>query len=101
MITVTQNLKEVVHYYLAKYPKLRDSDEHLVAIIWHNQISKNKDLSVVQFLKLYADGCLTNSDSITRMRRKLQEHHPELRGDLWIQRHEKQEEIVQNLNDVI
>jgi hypothetical protein len=38
-----------------------------------------------------AAGELVSSDLITRTRRKLQEHNPELRGTKWKERHERQE----------
>ena len=38
------------------------------------------ELSAFDLLKYYAESKLTNAESIRRMRAKLQEEHPELRG---------------------
>ena len=39
-------------------------------------------------MKMFADSKLTNIKTIERMRRKLQEEHPELRGKLYTVRKE-------------
>jgi hypothetical protein len=56
-------------------------------------MSNNKQqttLPAQKFLRILADGQLTSSDSITRMRRKAQEEHPELRGAKYNQRQDRQ-----------
>jgi hypothetical protein len=47
-----------------------------------------------------AEGRLVSSDLITRTRRKLQEHNPELRGTKWKERHQKQSEVKSDLRKV-
>jgi hypothetical protein len=90
---VTTLLKEI--------PETRDNDLRLVATYYykyHQHLVKDK--SALDFLKSMAQGHLVSSDLITRTRRKLQEHNPELRGTKWIERHEKQAEVKSDLKKV-
>jgi hypothetical protein len=82
---------------LKQHPHLRDCDERLVANVWHAEIGDPSAISAYAMLELYANGKLTNSDYITRVRRKLQEENPELRGRLYKERHKKQDVIKHQL----
>jgi hypothetical protein len=70
--------RELVKDILISFPESRDSDEKLVARIWHWQI-KSKNLKE-PVLKLLYDGQLIPVKSIERCRRDLQSKLPELRG---------------------
>ena len=48
-------------------------------------------------MKMYYEGKLTNSDSITRARRKVQELCPELRGKVYKARQANQEKVKKEL----
>lgn len=98
---ITQNLTDKVINLLTKKPHLRDDDLKLVANVWHSEIENIHCLSAYDFLKHYANGDLTNSDYITRVRRKVQEENENLRGHLWEERHKKQEVIIDQLADII
>ncbi len=79
----------------------RDDDNKLTAIIWHRElldkgIDANK-LTAQGFIKLYYEGKLTNSDSITRARRKVQELCPDLRGGNYKARQANQEKVKKDL----
>ena len=79
----------------------RDDDNKLTAIIWHREladkgIDANK-LTAQGFMKLYYEGKLTNSDSITRARRKVQELCPDLRGGNYKARQANQEKVKKDL----
>ena len=93
---VNLSIKDKVFELLTNFPHLRDSDEKLCANIWFSHL-EHSCYNVKQFLKMYADGKLPNSDSITRCRRKIQEEHPELRGNSYSQRQAKQEKIKEEL----
>ena len=71
-----KEIQDVVRDLLIKSPHLKDCDEKLVANIWHSQLLKqgkdSKIITAYDFMKLYADGKLINSESITRCRRELQ-----------------------------
>jgi hypothetical protein len=68
----------------------RDDDYRLIANIWLKEMQeKNIDLTTInayQFLKIFAEGKLTNPESIRRMRAKLQEEHEHLRGKKYYER---------------
>jgi len=79
--------KEVVKQLLEKTPHLRDSDPKLICTYWFMEL-KNKKIDVneitgFEFMKMFADSRLTNIKTIERMRRKLQEEIPELRGKIY------------------
>jgi hypothetical protein len=95
-----KNCKETVKTLLEKFPNLRDNDEKLCANYWYIEANLHfVTLDANEFLRMYADGRITHSDSITRMRRKLQEKHPELRGKLWEERHKNEEPVKKFLKD--
>jgi hypothetical protein len=80
---------------LNKYKHLRDSDNKLIATYWFNEIKEKGqniyEMSAFDFLKLYSDSKLTNAETIRRMRAKLQEEKPELRGDVYNLRMDKKQ----------
>jgi hypothetical protein len=88
-------MQKQVAYYLHHKESLRDDDKLLVANIWYQELlDKNidsKKFSAFDFLQMYADDTLTNSDIITRARRKVQEENPQLRGKNWAKRHKEAE----------
>ena len=88
-------IKQTVIDLLTEYPHLRDNDERLQSSIWWKLSGKESD--TVKFLKMYVDKKLPNAESIRRMRQKIQEERPELRGLTWEKRHKKQEKIKQSL----
>lgn len=75
---------EIVQQLLIKYPKLKDCDNNLISTYWFNELKEQginpKDLTAFELLDLHSKSKLTNTKSIIRFRRKLQEEHPELRG---------------------
>ena len=88
-------IKQTVIDLLTEYPHLRDSDDRLMANIWFKE-SKGEEHTKL-FLKMLAEGKLTSPESIRRMRQKIQEERPELRGLTWEKRHKKQEKVKQSL----
>ncbi len=77
-------VKDRVKALLVKHPHLRDSDNKLIATIWkqdlYNLGLNPNDILAITFLNLYSQQNLTNSESIRRVRQKIQEENPELRG---------------------
>tara|TARA_R100000963_G_C4626167_1_gene92371 strand:- start:237 stop:548 length:312 start_codon:yes stop_codon:yes gene_type:complete len=79
--------KDEVKQLLIDNPHLRDSDQKLIATYWWNelkrkQIDPNK-MNGLEFMQMFANNKLTNIKTIERMRRKLQEECPELRGKIY------------------
>jgi hypothetical protein len=92
----------VKHYLEVDVMGYRDSDEKLIARYWYDQASRlgynPRTTNAENFLKLLAESKLTSSEDIVRCRRKLQEQHPELRGEKWNLRHTKEKEVRKEIN---
>jgi hypothetical protein len=101
MLQKIKNIQDVVKDALIRYPKYRDDDNKLVAYIWWKHLKNNnipEDIIAMDFLQLYAKNELPQADAITRARRKVQEENPELRGELYNERHQLKEEVKNNIN---
>jgi hypothetical protein len=101
MLQKIKNIQDVVKDALIRYPKYRDDDNKLVAYIWWKNLKNNnipEDIIAMDFLQLYAKNELPQADAITRARRKVQEENPELRGELYNERHQLKEEVKNNIN---
>ena len=63
-------------------PDLRDSDSKLMARIWYDEMLSTLGLieTAEELLIAISEGRMTNWESATRCRRKIQEEVPELRG---------------------
>ena len=79
-------LASQVKRLLIEKPESRDSDKLLISYLWIRTL-RNKDIdpysiSGFELLRLFGTtDTLPNSESIRRSRQKLQEKHPELRGE--------------------
>ena len=73
----------------------KDDDRRLTANVWIDELVQFgvKREEAMKFCQLYLDLKLTPSDTITRARRKLQEIDPNLRGQSYHARKQKEEEI--------
>lgn len=94
---VTANVEKL----LIEYSETRDDDLRLVATYYY-KFHQNliNDKTALDFVKAIAQGRVISSDLITRTRRKLQEHNPELRGKKWKERHQKQQTVKKELNEL-
>lgn len=80
-----RHIRNRVKNLLDKDEKYRDNDNFLMARIWYEdfdrmEIKDRQDGGFKYFLMALRDGKLTSWESITRMRRKLQEMYPYLEG---------------------
>tara|TARA_R100000808_G_C2148051_1_gene156124 strand:+ start:1784 stop:2188 length:405 start_codon:yes stop_codon:yes gene_type:complete len=100
---ISKKVGDRVKDLLENYPHLRDNDNKLVATIWKEDIIhagfKAKSITALHFLHIFADGNLTSSSAIRRVRRKLQEELPELRGKIYNKRHKLEGEVRQEIID--
>ena len=82
--TIKMNTKDTIRKILLEKPHLRDNDNKLIASYWYRELSSKNidanDITALDFLHKYADNELTNAETIRRMRAKLQEDEPSLRG---------------------
>ena len=81
------NTHDTVKQLLTSFPHLADDDNKLVTVFWIKQLKskgfKVDESSATELLSLFSRGSLTKPDQITRARRKVEEHNPELRGKTW------------------
>lgn len=97
---ITQTRK-VVMRMLADHYALRDDDNALIANIWARELQQQgydtKQMLGFEFLASLAMGKLSSPESITRMRRKLQNEFPSLRGLTYEQRHKEADNVQKEL----
>jgi hypothetical protein len=79
--------KEVIKQLLLDKPHLRDNDNRLICTYWFMELKKKNidpnKINALEFMQYYANSKLTNTETIRRQRAKLQEEHPELRGEAY------------------
>ncbi len=100
-------VKKKVAEILTLKPKARDNDFYLMYWVWQDEfyeLNKNNNISldfdrtnIVNILSLLKDRKLSHPSGIMRARRKLQEEHPGLRGDVWKARHKEQDNVKKDL----
>ena len=77
--------KDKVRELINSVPALADSDTRLCSHIWFHELKDMKidpfESKSSDFLKMYAQGKLTQAPSIKRARAKLQEEEPKYRGE--------------------
>jgi hypothetical protein len=82
--------KEIVKDLLTQKPHLRDDDNRLICTYWWRELkAKGVDpnkINGLEFMQMFANNKLTNLKTIERMRRKLQEECPQLRGKIYAAR---------------
>ena len=96
-------LKDRIQIYLMSYPETRENNEALMSIIWQYEADKfamGADNIQVNPLVLLKQNKLTSWDSATRAKRKLQEEHPELRGQTYNLRKAKAKKVKNNLDNL-
>tara|TARA_R110000751_G_scaffold307785_2_gene431582 strand:+ start:2041 stop:2439 length:399 start_codon:yes stop_codon:yes gene_type:complete len=106
-------LKNDIETLLQTNKELRDNDNQLIAYLFKKQIlnisvEENKIPEDEYFweginyvIHLLSAGSLPNTESIRRIRAKLQEDKPSLRGHKYNYRRRFEKDYVQNLNNVM
>lgn len=102
-INEIKELCDKVKVLLRSHPHLRDSDKRLVANIWSIDLTElyNKNIeniSSLDMLNALAEGNLTNHDSITRARRKVQQENEDLRGTKYADKKQEEKDTRENIN---
>jgi hypothetical protein len=90
------NLKQLVKEALKLNVYVRNSDHKLVAWIWRQELKDQWGDDVINLLNMDR---LTSWESIARCRRKIQEEHPELRGEAWNDRQKKSVEVAADMTN--
>ncbi len=86
--------KDIVTSILERTPKARDNDAMLICLVY-NRLGHNWTESFGNIMALVSDGTLPSFETITRVRRKVQEERPDLCGEVKQLRNELQEEYKQ------
>lgn len=84
-----------VYAILTDHPDTRDNDRSLLVHIWGKESQANTSEGL---FKEILDGTLSHFESIRRMRQKIQEKHPALRGDKWDVRHSMEGPVCDQLD---
>ena len=95
--------KTKVEYILSSNPRTRDSDSLLIATFYfHEAGGENvlKNQTAFDFLKNLSKGDFTPAASIIRVRRKLQEQIPALRGNNYEERSEEGEDVRNKIKNL-
>lgn len=97
-----KTVKILIQDILISYPSTRDNDEKLAANVLHFFLLKrnvdSKNISANKLLEMYSQGQLPTIDYITRIRRKLQELNPDIRGNNYNIRQSKSKKVKENIN---
>jgi hypothetical protein len=103
MARVTLKVADRVKQLLQENPKMRDNDNLLIARIWGEHLLDQgiqpQSHLTSQFLRVLAKGQLPSSESIRRSRQKVQEHCPELRGQLYGARKQNQSKVKKEVRE--
>lgn len=98
---MTDKIQNKVHQLLIQYEDMRDSDSMLIAWMWNLELEEKgyitSNLPAYKFLTMMSKGQVTSSESIRRVRQKLQADHKELRGKKYEQRLANQQKVKENL----
>jgi hypothetical protein len=90
-------LHDYIREVLTRRPELRDSDSLLIAHIWYKEATESginlETTSAFQFLKHLQAEKFTSTESIRRSRQKVQEQHAETRGQKYLERQAKANEV--------
>lgn len=92
--------RDLVEKCLRNIPQDRDSDELLMFHVSAALGVNCGEITAQEFLAKQKRGDLPQMETICRLRRKLQEAIPELRGALYAERQEHAKEVKQNLKRI-
>jgi hypothetical protein len=97
------DLKERVKYILMNYPLARETNNYFMSVIWADDIKKGPVMpsSAFGLLQVLGIDALTSWDSATRIKRKIQEEHPELRGNSYLKRKNKAKKAAKDLDSTL
>ena len=86
---------------LLKHPETRDNDRLLCVYYWQQQLLDLGDdpsiMDIADFFMAYTFNKLSDAQTITRLRRKLQMERPQFRGKKWAEKQAKQEKVKEDL----
>lgn len=96
-----KDIKELVKKALEERKETRDSDFRLVCWVYHDIDPYLMEMSFAKVMWNHHELGLPSFETIRRARQKLQHDHPELRGESYEKRMEKQTEYIDFNREVI
>lgn len=96
-----KSIKNDVRELLIKYPHYKDNDSKLISAFYYFKYGGKNVLekkTAMEFLTDFANGKFPFPDTITRVRRKLQESEPELRGENYKKRHQHDNDVKKSIH---
>ena len=99
-LPIMKNLENIVIDILTNNPKARDDDHILAGAIWIREIGGSdiaREMGLWEFLRLFMTHEVASFESISRCRRKVQELDRGLRGEKYEFRHNRQEEVKEQI----
>ena len=96
------SIKDTVETILRQAPATRDNDNLLILKVWAQQNPKLRESTAQfwDFAKMFIEGKYASTESIRRVRQKMQEIHPELRGKKYQARHAEQDSVKEQLKNI-
>ena len=101
-LLIMKHLENIVTNILKTNPKARDDDHILAGAIWIQELGGSniaREMGLWEFLRIFMTHDVSNFESIIRCRRKVQELDPELRGTKYEFRHNRQEDVKEQLKE--
>ena len=95
-----KDLNDLVKKILTDHADARDDDFKVIGYVVKTLNPKAMKLGFGQVLWNHAALDLPSFETIRRTRQKIQHDHPELRGELYLKRMEKQTEYIQQFSEV-
>lgn len=95
-----KDLNELVKRILADHKEARDDDFKVIGYVIKALNPEAMQLTFGQALWNHSKLDLPSFESIRRTRQKIQHDHPELRGELYLKRMEKQTEFIEKYSEV-
>ena len=95
-----KDLNELVKRILAEHKEARDDDFKVIGYVIKALNPEAMQLTFGQALWNHSKLDLPSFESIRRTRQKIQHDHPELRGELYLKRMEKQTEFIEKFPEV-
>lgn len=95
-----KDLNELVKRILAEHKEARDDDFKVIGYVIKALNPEAMQLTFGQALWNHSKLDLPSFESIRRTRQKIQHDNPELRGELYLKRMEKQTEFIEKFSEV-
>ena len=95
-------LENIVTNILKANPKARDDDHILAGAVWIRELGGSntaREMGLWEFMGLFMTHQIANFESIVRCRRKVQELDVDLRGTKYEFRHNRQDEVKDQLKN--